>query len=45
MLAVFRNDVIKEEVLQVDPADDPAFHKSAEYPYGEEEEAGADNQM
>lgn len=45
MLAVFRNDVIKEEVLQVDPADERHMggdhEKGVEYGYAEEE----DNQM
>eukprot|EP00349_Pseudokeronopsis_sp_Brazil_P005035 CAMPEP_0202963648 /NCGR_PEP_ID=MMETSP1396-20130829/7665_1 /ASSEMBLY_ACC=CAM_ASM_000872 /TAXON_ID= /ORGANISM="Pseudokeronopsis sp., Strain Brazil" /LENGTH=114 /DNA_ID=CAMNT_0049685047 /DNA_START=304 /DNA_END=648 /DNA_ORIENTATION=- len=47
MLAVFRNDVIKEEVLQVDPADEHGGAmagteggKGAEYGYADE-----DNQM
>jgi cytochrome bd-type quinol oxidase subunit 2 len=40
MLAVFRNDVIKEEVLQVDPAEADHDHKGGEYGYAEE-----DNQM
>lgn len=40
MLAVFRNDVIKEEVLQVDPAEAEHDHKGVEYGYAEE-----DNQM
>jgi cytochrome bd-type quinol oxidase subunit 2 len=45
MLAVFRNDVIKEEVLQIDPAEEGQHHAvdgkgGVEYGYAEE-----DNQM
>lgn len=44
MLAVFRNDIIKEEVPQIDPAEDvhANYSKGQEYGYAEEDN---DNQL